>query len=354
MIRRSFLRALLCIFALSLQVLAGTRAPAKLSDAPAQVLAETQIALQWDETTQRAWHFFRDKSSARTGLTQDRARNHGGDTFNVASMAATGYQLAAIPIAIERGWLPRKTGAAQAETVLRFVLQMPHEHGWLYHFVDKTNGQRAWNSEVSSLDTAIFCLGALACGEYFRATNPDIAQLADNFYARLDWKWMRTNGSAKPLKQVLAHGWTPENGFFGLRLRRVFRSDPVGFARFGRNEKRAERRKLDGSETRNAKFRGQRKFARRADFHSSNAARLVRFPRQTRCCGLELLDFPRKARCKFNNAFASHKATNSPLIAPVSGFERQRRAARLRRLRRARRPARRHRFADRRALFSHL
>ena len=163
-----------------------------------------------DDIQRRAVLFFREKSDARTGLTHDRARLDGSDDYQIASMAATGYALAALPIAVERGWIERPEAAEQARRTLDFVLQMPNEHGWMFHFVDARSGERAWNSEVSTIDTALFALGALACGEYFRKQNPEIAHDAGRFYERLDWNWARTNGGSQPQKQVLTHGWKPE------------------------------------------------------------------------------------------------------------------------------------------------
>ena len=163
-----------------------------------QVLAESEF---------RAWSFFWEKADARTGLVQDRAPNRGGDTYTVASIASTGYALAAIPIAIERGWIGRNEGAARAQTTLDFLLTMPNQHGWLHHFVDKRDGKTVWNSEISTIDTALLICGALVCGQSFAETHPQITQSANQLYERIDWQWMLTNGGAQPEKLWLSHGW---------------------------------------------------------------------------------------------------------------------------------------------------
>ena len=163
-----------------------------------QVLAESEF---------RAWRFFWEKADARSGLVQDRAPNRGGDTYTVASIASTGYALAAIPIAIERGWIGRSEGAARAQSTLDFLLTMPNQHGWLHHFVDKHDGQTVWNSEISSIDTALLICGALVCGQSFAETHPAITARANQLYDRVDWQWMLTNGGAQPDKLWLSHGW---------------------------------------------------------------------------------------------------------------------------------------------------
>ena len=168
-----------------------------------------------DELQRRAVLYFWEKADPGTGLVNDRANNFEPDHYTAASTAATGYGLAALPIAVERGWLSRNEAAARARTTLRFLFSMPNEHGWMVHFVDKRNGQRLWGSEFSSLDTALLLAGAIVCGQYF-SRDPstfDISVLADALYRRIDWWWMLTNNGTRPDKNVLSHGWKPETGF---------------------------------------------------------------------------------------------------------------------------------------------
>ena len=163
-----------------------------------------------DQVQERAWRFFAEKSDPTTGLTQDRAALDGSDNFDIASIAATGYSLAALPVAAEHGWLSKDEAQAQALKTLRFAATMPTEHGFFYHFVNKSSGAREWNSEASSIDTGLLLCGAILCGEYFGG---EVKQLADQFYDRADWQWLLTNGGAMPGKLRLSHGWKPEDKF---------------------------------------------------------------------------------------------------------------------------------------------
>jgi hypothetical protein len=168
-----------------------------------------------EEVQRRAVRFFWEKTDPVTGLVNDRANNFGADDDTVASIASTGYGLAALPIAVEHGWLNRTEAAARARTTLRFLLTMPNQHGWLVHFVDRRTGERVWGSEYSSIDTALLVAGALVCGQYFagETATVEIASLSDELYRRLDWSWMLTNDGTQPSKRVLSHGWWPETGF---------------------------------------------------------------------------------------------------------------------------------------------
>ena len=167
------------------------------------------------EVQRRAVRFFWEKADPVTGLINDRSHNRGEDNDTLASSAATGYGLAALPIGVENGWINRNQAAARARTTLRFLLNMPSQHGWVLHFLDKRNGQRAWGSEYSSIDTALLAAGAIVCGQYFArdTANLDISALSDALYRRIDWRWMLTNNDTKPEKKVLSHGWWPETGF---------------------------------------------------------------------------------------------------------------------------------------------
>ena len=165
-----------------------------------------------DEIAKRAFRYFWETADVQTGLVKDRANNRDGDDYTVASVAATGYGLASLPIGVERGWVTRAEATQRAEKMLRFLLEnAPHRHGWLFHFLDRQTGERVWRSEVSSIDTALLVAGALLCGQYFPDTEAE--KSANRLYDRLDWDWMRTNNSAKPDKRLLSHGWTPERGF---------------------------------------------------------------------------------------------------------------------------------------------
>jgi hypothetical protein len=182
----------------------NTSAQSQLSDE--QLLQEVQ---------RRAVRFFWEKADPGTGLINDRANNFGDDNYTAASSAATGYGLVALAIGVENGWLDRNEAVARARMTLRFLLNMANEGGWLLHFVDKRNGERLWNSEYSSLDTALLIAGALVCGQYFAhdAATFDISVLSDALYRRIDWRWMLTNNNTQPNKKALSHGWKPETGF---------------------------------------------------------------------------------------------------------------------------------------------
>src|ERR1700674_4579297 len=92
-----------------------------------------------------------------------------------ASIAATGLALASYPGAVERGFMPRAAAAERTLTTLRFFWNSPQGpepdatgyQGFYYHFLDMQTGRRAWNCELSTIDSALLLAGALAAGAYF-------------------------------------------------------------------------------------------------------------------------------------------------------------------------------------------
>jgi hypothetical protein len=205
--RRSELRSLGCIVLLLL----GLAGDARSAAAQRYSLAADDRALL-EDVSHRAFRYFWEQADPNTGLVLDRARADGSphDEIHrrIASIAATGFALTALCIAAERGWIEPRVARERVRATLRFFSdRAPQEHGWFYHWMDVSTGERAWNSEVSSIDTALLLAGALTAKQAF-SKDADIVRLATRIYERTDFLWMQ-NGS--PV--FLTHGWKPESGF---------------------------------------------------------------------------------------------------------------------------------------------
>ena len=139
-----------------------------------------------------------------------------------ASIAATGFALAAYPVAVERGFMSRAASVERTLATLRFFWNSPHGpepdatgyQGFYYHFLDMRTGRRAWQCELSTVDSAFLLAGMLTAGSYFDADTADeheIRTLADALYRRANWHWAQNQGA------TLTHGWKPESGFLRYR-----------------------------------------------------------------------------------------------------------------------------------------
>ncbi|WP_309604374.1 glucoamylase family protein [Phenylobacterium sp.] len=170
------------------------------------------------ETLQReTFDYFLNEVNPANGLILDKTAEAWP-----ASIAATGLALACYPVGVERGFMTRKLAVERTLATLRFFWQSPQgpepdatgHHGFYYHFLDMQTGRRAWDCEVSTVDSAFLLAGALTAGAYFDADSPDEAEirtLADGLYARADWVWAQNGGA------TVTHGWRPESGFIAYR-----------------------------------------------------------------------------------------------------------------------------------------
>jgi hypothetical protein len=175
-------------------------------------------AWRWDpflDTVQtRTIGYFLDVTSAENGLSPDR-----WPTPAPSSIAAVGFALTVYPVAVERGLLRREEAVARTARTLRFLLHLRQgedatgvsgNKGFYYHFLDMQSGARAWNCELSSIDTGLLMAGVLFCQSYYDGADPAetaVRDMADSLYRRVDWVWFTTK------KQALSTGWYPDRGF---------------------------------------------------------------------------------------------------------------------------------------------
>jgi hypothetical protein len=154
--------------------------------------------------------FFWEQGSSNTGMVKDRCNIHTFAQGGASSIAATGFGLTALCIGDRRGFISTSAALERAFATLRFLLRkLPNHRGFFYHFANPETGERMFDSEVSSVDTAILLCGILTCREYFG--DPALATLADLIFNRVDWSWLSEDTS------LLNHGWTPETGFLNSR-----------------------------------------------------------------------------------------------------------------------------------------
>jgi hypothetical protein len=159
------------------------------------------------------FRYFLEQWNQRTGLIADKTA-----PGSPASIAAVGLGLSAYIVGVERNLISRSEAVRRTLKVLRFFHSSPQGtepdatgyKGFYYHFIDMETGSRAWNCELSTIDTAILIAGVLTAASYFdggSVEETEIRQLAERLYARVDWTWA-LNGKA-----TISHGWSPESGF---------------------------------------------------------------------------------------------------------------------------------------------
>jgi hypothetical protein len=163
-----------------------------------------------DEIERGCFLFFWEQGHPQTGLIKDRCNVRTKDTSVSASIASTGFGLTGICIAEKRGYVSYSDARLRVIQSLSYLWhKLPTHRGFFYHFANINTGERMWDSEVSSIDTAILLCGILMCREYFH--DKTIDDLAHAIFDRVDWTWLSEDTS------LLSHGWTPELGFIPYR-----------------------------------------------------------------------------------------------------------------------------------------
>jgi len=189
---------------------------------PSSVLGVTPHAFASDNefldyVQETCFDYFWYLANPANGLVPDRSA-----TGSACSIAAVGFGLTAIGIAIDHGWITRTQGVARVLTTLNTFSNGPQGSGtsgiigykgWFYHFLDMNTALRAGSTELSSIDTALLLGGILYAKQYFNGTSADetsIRAAADSIFNRVDWNFMSQGGNA------VAMGWQPTTGFSGF------------------------------------------------------------------------------------------------------------------------------------------
>jgi len=202
--RRQFLRVALtgaAVLPIAGKALASTALPLESALSDEHLLEQIERA---------GFDFFWNESHPATGLIMDKADADGHGSPGIASIAATGFGLTALCIGHKRGYRSQAEIEDRVAQTLRFLAACPElEHGFFYHFVDPSNGERVRRSEISPIDNAILLCGVLTCREYFKLR--PIQDDATTIFERVEWPWA-LNGS-----KTFALDWKPEKGFSRFR-----------------------------------------------------------------------------------------------------------------------------------------
>ena len=193
------------------QVTGGTAA--RLAQQPG-VTSKYQLTASDDaflEELQRAnFLFFWEQTNPATGIVKDRCNVRANDNKVVGSIAATGFGLTALCIGENRGYISYAQARDRALVTLRFLWKKLHnQRGFFYHWANINTGERLWESEISSIDTAILLCGVLTCRQHF--VHSEVNDLAQEIFNRVNWQWLSED------TLILPHGWAPETGFLRYR-----------------------------------------------------------------------------------------------------------------------------------------
>ncbi len=168
------------------------RAPLVLAPADEQLL---------DDIQRGAFQYLWREVGEPARLVRDRT------STDISSVAAVGFQLSALPIGVERGWITRDEGQARALVILRALTsRSDNKHEGIYqHFVDHhTAGHRPDAPEVlaGTVDHALLQAGAIPAAIYFGG---EVRELVDQMIDQANWRaFVLADG-------YLSMGWKPHD-----------------------------------------------------------------------------------------------------------------------------------------------
>jgi len=209
--RRDLLRGMAAgaLFGTAAREIAAEQQPSK-PDEPASSTLSKEDDQFLDNLEKANFQFFWEQADPATGLVKDRCNVRETDKTVVASIAATGFGLTALCIADERGYVSHADARDRVIMTLQFLWKkMPAHRGFFFHWANMKTGERTWDAEISSIDTAILLCGVLTCRQHFR--HREITRLAYQIFNRVEWNWLSEDTT------LLPHGWMPDLGFLPYR-----------------------------------------------------------------------------------------------------------------------------------------
>lgn len=151
------------------------------------------------------WFLWRAGEGTKTGMAPDRT------SVKFASAAGVGFQLAAMPIGVERGWVTREEAKERALRIVRALEANPDNRkaGLFFHYLDADTAGPVDNDVVSTIDSALLFAGIMVAGSYFGG---EVATVSDRLVNAADWKFFVLE-KPKPdepyLKGFVSLGWKP-------------------------------------------------------------------------------------------------------------------------------------------------
>ncbi|TWU29315.1 glucoamylase family protein [Bythopirellula polymerisocia] len=169
-----------------------------------------------DEIQRGCFQFLWEEVGDPVPLVMDRLTDD-----RVSSLAGVGFQLSAIPIGVERGWITRQEGLDYSLAILKGIVPRNDnkKFGIYLHYVDLNNGgmhqEQGPQVQASTVDHALLQAGAMTVASYFGG---EVAELVDQMVSQANWKIYET----KP-EGFISFGWRPDDEGHDLETPGEFR-----------------------------------------------------------------------------------------------------------------------------------
>lgn len=152
-----------------------------------------------------------------SGLALERIHMDGEYPQNdrdVITTGASGFGIAGLIVAMERGFITREQGVKQLRKIVDFLEKADRYHGaWPHWLVDGTGKMKPFSEKDNGgdlVETAFLVQGLLCARQYLKDGNREEKALAadiDKLWREVEWDWYQ-NG-----QDVLYWHWSPEYGW---------------------------------------------------------------------------------------------------------------------------------------------
>lgn len=152
-----------------------------------------------------------------SGLALERIHMDGEYPQNdrdIITTGASGFGIAGLIVAMERGFITREQGVKQLRKIVDFLEKADRYHGaWPHWLVDGTGKMKPFSEKDNGgdlVETAFLVQGLLCARQYLKDGNREEKALAadiDKLWREVEWDWYQ-NG-----QDVLYWHWSPEYGW---------------------------------------------------------------------------------------------------------------------------------------------
>ena len=163
------------------------------------------------------FNYMWEGAETTSGLAPERIHMDGNYPQNDADVVTTGgsgFGIAGLIVAIERGFISRNDGVKRLHKIADYLDSADRFHGmwphWLYGKTGKVKpfGQKDNGGDL--VESSFLIQGLLIARQYFRDGNKSEKELAnkiDQLWREMDWQWYLNS------KDVLHWHWSPEYGW---------------------------------------------------------------------------------------------------------------------------------------------
>lgn len=156
-------------------------------------------------------------AGTNSGLAPERIHMDGiypQDDANVITTGASGFGIAGLIVAMERGFIGREQGVKQLRKIVDFLETADRFHGaWPHWLMDDTGKVKPFSTKDNGgdlVETAFLIQGLLCARQYLKDGNEEEKALAadiDRLWREVEWDWYQ-NG-----QDVLYWHWSPDYGW---------------------------------------------------------------------------------------------------------------------------------------------